>query len=98
MPGRLTEELRRITRAQSARRRVAGDNVDDDVTGGPGSQSEGGGDSPGHGRAFGWLGLLLLLTLVVGGWFLVRQLQEDSKLQDCVMSGRKNCAPIDLGR
>jgi hypothetical protein len=29
------------------------------------------------------------------GWLLVRQLIADSKLQDCVMSGRKTCVPVD---
>jgi hypothetical protein len=49
-------------------------------------------------RPFGWVALLVVITLAVGGWFLVRQLQADSKLQDCVMSGRKNCAPVDAPR
>jgi hypothetical protein len=39
--------------------------------------------------------LLFLIALAVGGWFLVQRLWEISKLQDCLMSGRKNCAPID---
>jgi hypothetical protein len=39
--------------------------------------------------------LLAVLVLAGGGWLLVSQLMTDSKLQDCVMSGRKNCAPSD---
>jgi hypothetical protein len=39
--------------------------------------------------------LLFLIALAVGGWFLVQRLWEISKLQDCLMTGRKNCMPID---
>jgi hypothetical protein len=33
--------------------------------------------------------------LVLGGLFLVYKLKAMSELQDCVMQGRTNCAPID---
>jgi hypothetical protein len=39
--------------------------------------------------------LLVVALLVLGGLFLVHVLRDSSKLQDCVMSGRTNCAPID---
>jgi hypothetical protein len=39
--------------------------------------------------------LLLMIGLAVAGWFLVQKLMEMSRIQDCVMAGRKNCAPID---
>ena len=45
-----------------------------------------------------WLaltGLLIALLLVVGGMFLIRKLGRAGRLQDCVMSGRTDCAPID---
>jgi hypothetical protein len=32
--------------------------------------------------------------VVVGGYFLAVKLKEMAQLQDCVMSGRTNCAPI----
>lgn len=41
------------------------------------------------------LRLLLVIALAVGGLLLVRELRSVSQLQDCVMSGRTNCAPID---
>lgn len=41
------------------------------------------------------LGLLVTLLLVLGGVFLIHVLGRASRLQDCVMSGRTNCAPID---
>jgi hypothetical protein len=40
--------------------------------------------------------LLIVLLLVLGGVALVHKLASVSHLQDCVMSGRTNCAPIDL--
>jgi hypothetical protein len=42
------------------------------------------------------LALVLTLLLVLVGVLLVRVLARAGRLQDCVMSGRTNCAPIDL--
>jgi hypothetical protein len=36
----------------------------------------------------------MTLLLVIGGLALVRVLRNMAALQDCVMSGRTNCAPI----
>jgi hypothetical protein len=41
------------------------------------------------------VGLIVCLVLVLGGLFLVYKLKAMSALQDCVMEGRTNCAPID---
>ena len=41
------------------------------------------------------LALLFVVVLVVGGLLLTQVLRHMSQLQDCVMSGRTNCAPID---
>jgi len=43
------------------------------------------------------LAVLLLLVLVGGGLYLFYALRADSNLQDCVMQGRRNCAPVDPG-
>jgi hypothetical protein len=40
-------------------------------------------------------GLLFILLLVLGGLYLVHVLRDSARLQDCVMAGRTNCAPID---
>jgi hypothetical protein len=40
-------------------------------------------------------GLIFLLALVLAGLYLAHELRGVSQLQDCVMSGRTNCAPID---
>jgi hypothetical protein len=41
------------------------------------------------------IGLLVIVLLVLGGLLLVHVLQHMSQIQDCAMSGRTNCAPID---
>ena len=41
------------------------------------------------------IGLVVVIALVVGGLLLVHVLQDMSRIQDCAMSGRINCAPID---
>ena len=43
------------------------------------------------------IALLFLIVLAVGGWLLVTRMMDANKMQDCIMSGRKNCAPIDTG-
>ena len=35
-----------------------------------------------------------VLALLVGGVFLVQQLRAAASLQDCLMSGRSNCATM----
>ncbi len=41
--------------------------------------------------------IFLIVVIVLAGlcWLLVQKLAEISRIQDCVMQGRKNCAPID---
>jgi hypothetical protein len=41
------------------------------------------------------IGLGLVLLLIVGGLVLAHILRSTAQVQDCVMSGRTNCAPID---
>jgi len=39
---------------------------------------------------------VMITVLVVGGWFIIQNLSETSRMEDCQMAGRKNCvAPID---
>ncbi len=42
-------------------------------------------------------GLGLILVLIVGVLFLLQQLRHSAEIQDCVASGRTNCAPIRSG-
>jgi hypothetical protein len=41
------------------------------------------------------LGLLFIALLLVAAVYLVHALREESRLEDCLMSGRSNCAPIE---
>ena len=41
------------------------------------------------------IGLVLVLVLVVAAYFLVTALRKNADLEDCLMSGRHNCAPIE---
>ncbi len=83
MAGRPTEALRKATREYGRLHPVdAGRDADDDA-------------EPGAHGPFGWVSLLIRAVVVLGSWFVIRELQADSKMQDCVWSGRKNCAPVD---
>ena len=44
------------------------------------------------------IALLVIAVLVVGGLWLSQHLAAVSRLQDCVMSGRSNCAPVATGK
>ena len=50
------------------------------------------GDRP---RSSAVIALILVLALVVAGVWLVQALRKQSRLEDCLMSGRTNCAPIE---
>ena len=39
-------------------------------------------------------GLAVAVVLLVVGWWLAHELSAASRIQDCVMSGRRNCDPI----
>jgi hypothetical protein len=38
--------------------------------------------------------LLIVALLFVIGWVLARELYAGGKLEDCLMSGRTNCQPL----
>ena len=42
------------------------------------------------------IGLAVAALLVVAGIYLVNALRNQGKMEDCLMSGRSNCAPIDV--
>ncbi|MDR3532159.1 MAG: hypothetical protein P4L90_16610 [Rhodopila sp.] len=44
------------------------------------------------------VGLGLIVVLIVGVLFVMQQLRHAAAIQDCVASGRTNCAPITPGR
>ncbi|HLW24954.1 MAG TPA: hypothetical protein VKT22_11400 [Steroidobacteraceae bacterium] len=44
------------------------------------------------------IGVAICLLLALAGLLLVHELHKMSSMQDCVMQGRSNCAPLDGGR
>jgi len=51
---------------------------------------------PGNGnRRAPLIALGFVVLLVVVGWLLAHVLYTNGKLEDCLLSGRTNCAPID---
>ncbi|HJU15435.1 MAG TPA: hypothetical protein VJ770_03110 [Stellaceae bacterium] len=47
-------------------------------------------------RTAALLGLIIILSLAIVGIILVRELGKESRLEDCLMARRTNCAPITL--
>ncbi len=41
------------------------------------------------------VGLIVVAVLVVAAYYLVMSLRDSGRMQDCLASGRTNCAPID---
>ena len=39
------------------------------------------------------LGVVIVLFVI--GWILTHELYSNSKIEDCMLSGRTNCVPID---
>jgi hypothetical protein len=52
-------------------------------------------DQQDQNRRRSMIGLAVVVGLFVLGLVLVHELYQSEKLQDCLMSGRTNCAPID---
>lgn len=48
-----------------------------------------------HRMAMNVLALVATILLVIAGVWLVEQIAEMRKNQDCYLSGRRNCAPIE---
>jgi hypothetical protein len=43
------------------------------------------------------LAILVIIALVcVGGYFLLMKLIDVSRQEDCLLAGRRNCAPIEV--
>jgi hypothetical protein len=47
-------------------------------------------------RTAALLGLIVILVLAIGSIILVRALRTESQREDCLMAGRRNCAPIEV--
>lgn len=60
-------------------------------------QKEPEGPPPPDPRRAAMMGLVVIVLLVAVGLFLTHVLRDLSRVQDCVMQGRTNCAPVDPG-
>ncbi len=52
-------------------------------------------NKPDNSRRGPVIALGVVVVLFVVGWLLAQALYSNGKLQDCLLSGRTNCAPID---
>ena len=57
----------------------------------PAGQNDDDGAAPPRGAL---IALIVIALLVVGGLWLAHTLRGVGRLQDCVMAGRSNCAPV----
>jgi hypothetical protein len=46
-------------------------------------------------KPFPWVAFVAVAVLAGVGWYIVSGMSDVSKIQDCVMAGRKNCSPVD---
>jgi len=53
---------------------------------------------PGDNRRGAIAGLVIAIVILGVGWWLARDLTAASKMQDCLMSGRRNCNVIEPAR
>jgi hypothetical protein len=53
-------------------------------------------DDGGASRRAALAGLVITLLIVVAGYYLMTALRDQGKVEDCLMSGRTNCAPLDV--
>jgi hypothetical protein len=53
-------------------------------------------DDGGGSRRGALIGLLITALIVVAGYWLMTALRDQGKMEDCLMSGRSNCAPLDI--
>jgi hypothetical protein len=59
------------------------------------NRSEDGDGEADQRRSAALIGLIIILALAIAGVVLVRELRNKARLEDCLMSGRTNCAPIE---
>jgi len=52
-------------------------------------------DEQNRSRRRSLIALAVVVVLFVVSWVLARELYQSEKLQDCLLSGRTNCAPIE---
>lgn len=53
-------------------------------------------DEPPTSRRGALIAMALIAVVIVGVILVVQRLHQSAAIQDCVMSGRTNCAPIEV--
>jgi len=51
-------------------------------------------DSDGGSRGRALAGLVVIVLIIVAVVFVIGRLRQSAQMQDCLASGRTNCAPI----
>jgi hypothetical protein len=46
-------------------------------------------------RTAALMGFIVILVLAIAGVLLFRELRVSTSIEDCLMAGRRNCAPIE---
>jgi len=46
-------------------------------------------------RTAALMGFIVVLVLAIAALWLVREIGRTTRIEDCLMAGRKNCAPIE---
>lgn len=45
------------------------------------------------------LPVVMVSILTIGGWYVIQNLSDNSRMEDCTMAGRHNCVPpIDTSK
>ena len=52
-------------------------------------------EDPGPSPHRALIGLIAMVLLIVAVLFIMHRLNQSAKMQDCLASGRTNCAPIE---
>jgi len=53
-------------------------------------------DDPGHSPHRALIGLLAFVVAIAAVLFVMYRLHQAGRMQDCLASGRTNCAPIEV--
>jgi hypothetical protein len=44
------------------------------------------------------VGLIVVVLLLIAGWWVMSDLQRNRDIQNCIASGRRDCVPLDTGK
>jgi hypothetical protein len=47
-------------------------------------------------RTAALMGFIIILVLAIAGIVLMREIGRTTRIEDCLMAGRRNCAPIEV--